>query len=143
MQTLKGETSLAKILALDVGEKRIGLATTDELEIIVSGFGFIEREHAVEKVAEIVENEAIEGIVVGLPMLPSGEKGSQAEDVEKFVSELADKINVDIEFENEVLSSVEAENRLKSIGKKIKDKGEIDEMAAIVILESYQRRRGK
>ena len=130
-----------KILSIDVGEKRIGLATSDELGIIASPFGFISRDGSVDKISEIVLQENIGQIVVGMPYLPSGDMGSQAEDVHKYISELQSKISVKIDTENEILTSVEANNRLKSMHRKIKDKGEVDAMAATIILEGYLNRR--
>jgi putative Holliday junction resolvase len=129
-----------KILAIDVGEKRVGFAASDELGIIASGLGAVERKGAVEAVCGLIEKEKIEKIVVGMPFLPSGGLGSQGKDVEKFIDSLKEEITIPVETENEVLTSVEAENRLKSMGKREIAKTEIDEMAAVIILESYLRR---
>lgn len=130
---------MSVILALDVGERRVGVAKTDELEIIASPFGFFDREVAIEKIADIISEEMVDLIVVGMPYLPSGGLGSQAEDVNLFIEELKAATSLDIETENEVLTSVEAEKRLKSM-KKSFEKGDIDAMAATVILESYLRK---
>jgi putative Holliday junction resolvase len=130
-------TSLTKVLAIDVGEKRVGLATCDELRMIASPFGFLERDGAIEKILEIIAAEEIGQLVVGLPQLSSGDLGTQAEDVKSFVSELESKTAIAIDYENEILSSVEAANRIKQSKKKMKHKGELDAMAACIILESY------
>lgn len=130
---------MSKILSLDVGEKRIGLATTDELLITCSPFGFIARETALEQLGEIIESENIQKLVVGMPFLPSGNLGSQAEDVQRFIDNLKEKFSLPIEFENEVLTSIEAERRLRD-SKKSFEKGDIDSMAACIILESYLRK---
>ncbi len=129
-----------KILSIDVGEKRVGLATSDELGIIASPYGYLERDEAISKIGDIVTQENIGQIVVGLPYLPSGALGSQAEDVQHFVRELQGATHVGIDFENEVLSSVEATNRLKQMKRKIENKGEVDAMAATIILECYMNR---
>lgn len=131
---------MAKILAIDLGEKRVGLAISDELNIIAMGFGFLDREIAFEKIVSIIAKEKVEKVVVGLPKLASGDLGSQATDIQDFTGRLISEINVPIEYENEILTSVEAEKRLKEIGRKVKDKGEIDEMSAVIILETYLRR---
>lgn len=131
---------MSRILALDVGEKRIGLATTDELLITCSPFGFIFRENAVSEIEKIIQKEGIEKIVVGMPFLPSGGLGSQAEDVQKFVDELKKSVSLQIDFEDEVLTSIEAERRLKEMKQKNQEKGDIDAMAACIILESYIRK---
>lgn len=131
---------MTKILAIDVGEKRVGLAASDETRMIAAPFGFLDREGSVEKVVDIISRENIGQIVVGLPYMPSGTLGTQAEDVQNFVAELREQTKLGIDFENEVLSTVEATNRLKSMKRKIKDKGEVDAMAATIILEGYMSR---
>lgn len=131
---------MTKILSIDVGEKRVGLAASDETQMIAAPFGYLDRADAVSKIVDIVTQENVGQIVVGIPFLPSGGLGSQAEDVQHFVAELREKTTVGIDFENEVLSSVEATNRLKAMKQKIKDKGEVDAMAATIILESYMNR---
>lgn len=127
------------VFALDIGEKRIGIAKSDELEIIASPFGFIEREGSVEKLKNIFELENAEKVVIGMPYLPSGGLGSQSNDVLKFVNEFKQTISLPTIFENEVLSSVEAEKRLNET-KNSFEKGDIDVMAAVILLESYLRR---
>lgn len=126
-----------KILSIDVGERRVGLATSDELGMLASPFGYLDREGAIEKIADTIVGENIGQIVIGLPYLASGDLGSQAEDVQKFAAELARATNIGMDFENEILTSVEAVNRLKRMKRKIKDKGEVDAMAATIILEGY------
>ena len=128
-----------KVLALDVGEKRIGLAMSDELGTIASPAGFVERRIATTKIEKMVRDENIERIVIGVPYLASGHLGSQASDVWKFAEELKELVLTDIEYENELLTSFEAKERLK--GRKKKEKGDIDSMAATVILEAYLKRR--
>ncbi len=125
-----------KILALDVGEKRVGIALSDELCIISTPYGFVDRERAIDKVAEITNVEKVERIVIGLPYLPSGDLGSQSDDILKFSDLLKKTVRCRIDFEDESLSSVEAENRLRQ-GRKPFEKGDIDAEAAAIILESY------
>jgi putative Holliday junction resolvase len=127
-----------KILALDIGEKRVGLAVSDELGMTASPFKTIQRKEAVSEIAEIVIGEGVGKVVVGVPYLASGELGSQATDVWKFIEELKPRVSVEIDFENEILTSYEAEERLKD--KKKKNKEDIDSMAAVIILESYLAR---
>jgi len=131
---------LTKVLAIDVGEKRVGLATCDELRMLASPYGFMQRDDSLEKIAEIIKKEDIQQLVIGLPQLASGDLGTQAEDIQKFSTALGELTKLPIDFENEILSSVEAANRLKRMKRKIKDKGEVDAMAAAIILESYLNR---
>lgn len=128
---------MGKVLAIDVGEKRVGLATTDELRMIATPYGFVDRESSVTKIVNLIKEEDISQIVFGLPYLSSGDLGTQATDVKAFATEIEPMVSIPIAFENEILSSVEATNRLKTMGKKIQNKGEVDAMAATIILESY------
>lgn len=128
-----------KLLALDVGEKRVGLAESDELEIIASPKGYIYRIEAIDKLKAIIDEEKIEKIIVGMPFLPTtGELGSQGGDVNIFINELKGNFNLPIEIVTEVFTSVEAEKRLREIGGEF-EKGDIDAMAATIILETYLR----
>ena len=132
---------MSKYIALDVGTKRVGVAMSDDLAIIASPYATIPREGAAETAAILAEKEKAARIVVGLPYLPSGGLGSQARDVNLFVEELQKQTSIPIDFEDEVLTSVEAENRLKAMSKKRLVKSEVDAMAACIILESYMRRQ--
>ncbi|MEI6266460.1 MAG: Holliday junction resolvase RuvX [bacterium] len=127
-----------RILAIDVGEARVGLAISDELQIIASPLGFVSREDSFQEIDSIIKKEGISVILVGMPLLASGEMGSQTKDIQKFAKELKQTTDLNIDFENEILSSVEAENRLKEM-KKPYQKGDIDAMAACIILETYLR----
>jgi len=131
---------MAKILALDVGQKRVGLAISDDLNIIAMPYKTIERAGAVLEVKNVIEIEGIELVVVGLPLLASGDPGSQAKDIELFTQELRANIDQKIEYENEFLTSVEATEKLKSSKKRNIAKEEIDQMAAAIILEAYIKR---
>lgn len=132
---------MSKYIALDVGTKRVGVAMSDDLAIIASPYATIPRVGAAEEAARLAEKEKAVRIVVGLPYLPSGGLGSQARDVNLFVEELQKQATIPIDFEDEVLTSIEAENRLKAMSKKRLVKSEVDAMAACIILESYMRRQ--
>jgi putative Holliday junction resolvase len=127
------------IFALDVGEKRVGIAKSDPSAVFALPYGFIERENSFSELKEIFKKENADKIVVGMPFLPSGGLGSQSKDVEKFIDDLKQLVNLPVLTENEVLTSIEAENRLK-ISEKSYSKGDVDTMAAVIILESYLRR---
>lgn len=131
---------MQKILAIDVGEKRVGLATSDELGMLALPFGYLDRDGVIEKIDSILVQENIGQIVVGMPFMGDGSMGTQAEDVQHFVAKLHEQTTIGIDLENEMLSSVEATNRLKSMKRKIQNKGEVDAMAATIILESYMNR---
>ncbi len=122
-------------LALDVGERRVGMALGDSQVRIAVPFGYLERsDDIVQQIAEIILQHNVRTIVAGYPRNQSGEPTKQTELVEKFVEQLAEiDIEADIVFQDESLTSVEAERRLG----RVKDKGEIDAEAASIILQDY------
>jgi putative Holliday junction resolvase len=128
---------MSKFLALDVGEKRIGLALSDDIGILAIPFKAIDRDGSVEVVREIAKSEDVAMLIIGLPYLESGELGSQATDVKNYTKELTQEINLPYEFVSELLTSKEAEGRIKEQKGRVENKGEIDTMAATIILEEY------
>ncbi len=123
-------------LALDVGEKRIGLAMADSQVRIAVPFGWVANgERVMEELAEIMLRHDISLVVVGYPRNQSGEPTQQTEFVVDFVRRLSQlDINAEIAYQDESLTSVQAEQRLAG---KIKDKGDIDAEAASIILQDY------
>ena len=128
--------SSKNFLALDVGERRIGLAMADSQVKIEVPFGWLENsEKIIQEITELVLRHDIDVIVVGYPRNQSGEPTKQTEFVEDFVKQFADiELDTEIVFQDESLTSVQAEQRL---GNKIKDKGEIDAEAASIILQDF------
>ena len=123
-------------LALDVGEKRIGLAMADSQVRISVPFGWVANdERVMEELAEIMLRHDISLVVVGYPRNQSGEPTQQTEFVVDFVRRLGQlDIDAEIAYQDESLTSVQAEQRLAG---KIKDKGDIDAEAASIILQDY------
>ncbi len=122
-------------LALDVGDKRVGMALADSDVKIAVPFGYVERgDKVIQQLVEVILQHQVNIIVIGYPRNQSGEATRQTEATEAFVKELA-RIDIDatIVFQDESLTSVEAERRLG----RVKDKGEIDAEAASIILQDY------
>ncbi|MFO1483573.1 MAG: Holliday junction resolvase RuvX [Verrucomicrobiaceae bacterium] len=133
---------MPRILAIDHGTVRIGLAISDEMEIVASPLKTIDAQHEPERaIARIVKEKRIGKIVIGMPYHMSGEKGGAAERVENFATSLGKELQhtISIEFVDERLSSVEAEASLSRAG--ITGKRErnqvVDQLAAVVILQAY------
>ncbi len=130
-----------KIMALDIGTKRIGIALSDFLLVTAQGHSYIPREpedKAIETIHKIAKDNHVEKIVAGLPINMDGTKGFQAENCEKFVSKIK---GYEVIFEDERLTSDSAEENLRN--KKIdfrKDKGLVDIESACIILEQYLSR---
>ena len=123
------------ILALDVGDRRVGVALADSQIKIAVPYGYLERsDKIIQQITELMLDHDIDILVVGYPRNQSGEATKQTESVEQFAKELAEvEIDADLVFQDESLSSVEAERRLG----RVKDKGEIDAEAASIILQDY------
>ena len=130
-----------KIMALDIGTKRIGIALSDFLLVTATGHSYISREpenKALETIYEIAKENHVEKIVVGIPYNMDGTKGFQAQNCENFASKIKD---YEVCFEDERLTSNTAEENLRN--KKIdfrKDKGLVDIESACIILEQYLSR---
>lgn len=127
-----------KVMALDVGTKRIGIALSDYLQVIAIPHSFISRtpeEAAIDEIIRIAKENRVEKIVVGVPLNMDGTSGLQANDCIEFSQKIT---GFDIILEDERLTSEEAEQRLRS--RKIdfrKNKGLVDMESACVILEQY------
>ena len=131
-----------KVMALDVGTKRIGIALSDFLLMLAQGHSYIQRkpeDKALETIYKIAKENHVEKIVVGLPLNMDGTKGFQAQDCEDFASKIK---GYEVIFEDERLTSDTAEENLRA--KKIdfkKDKGLVDIESACIILEQYMSRK--
>ncbi len=131
---------MARILGLDVGDKRIGLALSDSDGILASPVSIIERTemNEIDAILKVVQEREVERIIVGLPRLMNGDIGSQAEKVQSFVETLRSYTNIPIETRDERLTTVTAV-RLKqeTSSRKKNRKIRYDAMAAAVILQDY------
>lgn len=123
-------------LALDVGEKRIGVATAeDAVKIAVAHSTIIVDGTEIEQIRMIAAQEASDIIVVGYPRNQSGEATKQTDYVESFAEKLQ-TLGLPIEFQDESVTSVQAESILKAQGQPY-EKGDIDAVAATLILQDY------
>lgn len=124
------------IISLDVGEKRIGVALADlGVKIAVPYDTFPVNGAEVQSIADLVAREKAHLIVVGYPRNQAGEPTKQTAYVEEFTKKLAD-IPAQIEFQDESLTSVMAEERLAAHGRPYR-KSDIDAQAAAIILQDY------
>jgi len=128
-----------RYLAIDYGEKHIGLAICDAAETIASPLTVIHGQTGlVKEIADVVKAENIEAIVVGLPLNMDDTEGPQAKLVLKFAEQLEEHLDIPIHFQDERLSSFSAEEKLApakfTSGKK---KKRLDAVAAAAILEAF------
>ena len=130
-----------RILALDIGDKRIGVAVSDLLGILASPLIAIERtsdSKAIDAILEIADEQEAGEIVVGLPISLSGGYSDQTKSVAAFVLKLEARSPVPVNTADERYSTVEAERLLsQSKPQRARSRGEIDAAAAAVILQSY------
>jgi putative holliday junction resolvase len=137
---------LSRVLGLDVGARRIGVAVSDLLGITAQGLETIQRKNkrtdfaALEKV--IRENDVSE-IVMGLPLRMSGAEGIQAEKMQMFAEEVRKRFKLPVHLWDERLTSAQANRLLRETEMSTKRRGQVvDQMAAVLILENWMEARG-
>lgn len=132
-------------LGLDVGRKRIGVAGCDRLGLLATGLTTIHRtsfQRDVEQIQEIIQTREITILVVGLPYQMNGQIGFQAKQVQKFSQRLSQILHLPIDYVDERLTSVEAEQQLKAQKRfSSYNKGLIDQQAAQIILQQWLDQR--
>ena len=132
---------MPRILAVDWGERRIGLAVSDPQGIIATGLRTLVvrgNADALAKVAAIATEREAERIVVGLPLLMSGERGSAAESAQRFADALATRTGLAVDTYDERLTSALSERRLREVGeRRARTRTRVDQGAAVALLESY------
>jgi len=134
------------ILALDYGEKRIGVAVSDPLGAAAHGLPTIVADESgseMDRIAAVVAERKAELILVGLPMNMDGTEGPQARKARGFVKRLGRRVHgVAIEMVDERLTSVQAHRELSREGAGMRERAErVDRMAAQLILTKYLNRR--
>lgn len=134
-----------KYLSLDVGEKRVGVAVSDEAGIVVRPLLMLElRADLIHRLGEVVHKEKPEMIIVGIPRHQNGEEGEEAAKIREFAKGLHHEYNIEVDFIDESATTIEAEKRLHEAKKSEKEIKElVDAEAAAVILESYLRESKK
>lgn len=135
-----------RILAIDYGSRRMGLAVSDPLGITAQGLETLQRQNKRSDLAHlqrVVRDYEVREIVLGYPLRMSGEAGTQAEKVAQFAEELRLKFGLPVHLWDERLTSAEANRVLReaelSIAKRARA---VDRMAAVLILQSFLQARG-
>ena len=132
---------MGRCLALDVGDKRIGVALSDPMQILASPLQTIVRsgdENTLLEIANLVARHGVEKLIIGMPYSLDGTIGYQAEKVLSFRDQIAQRLTVEIVLQDERLSSVTADQKLKETRKRsARLREKIDAAAAAVILQCY------
>jgi putative Holliday junction resolvase len=130
-----------RVLALDIGKKRIGLAVSDELGITAQGMPTLERTRIredMEKLRGLAKERDIETLLVGQPLHLSGRESRQSEYTREFAEKLSRFLGLPIVYWDERLTSREAERVLRSTGASLDEKRRaVDRLSAVLLLESY------
>jgi putative holliday junction resolvase len=130
-----------RILALDVGKKRIGLAVSDELGITAQGLETFQRTRIrsdLEKLKGIAREWKVGCLLVGTPLHMSGSESRQSEYTREFAERLGDFLELPVVFLDERLTSVQAERLMRNAGASLEErKSAVDRLAAMLLLESY------
>ncbi|MBC7927532.1 MAG: Holliday junction resolvase RuvX [Bryobacteraceae bacterium] len=130
-----------RVLALDVGKKRIGLAMTDPLGIIVQGLPTYKRttkREDLEYLARLCQEYEVQHVLVGRPLHMSGDESPMSRYTAEFGAKLGERTGLTVEYVDERLTSFEAGEVLRELGRSTDRKtGNVDRMAAILMLQEY------
>lgn len=130
-----------RIMALDPGSKRIGVALSDDLKMLASPAGFIDAEpesNAFAQLQSLIQSQQVESIVVGMPRNMNGTYGPAAESTRAFIQRLQSAVSIPIRTWDERLTSVQAGRALREAGFKGKDaRQKVDASSAAILLQSF------
>ena len=136
---------MGRILAIDYGRKRTGIAVTDTLQMIAGGLTTVPSGELVGWLVNYVSKEPVERFVVGLPKQMNNEPSENMKYVEIFVAQLKKALpDIPVEYYDERFTSVMAHRVMIDGGlkkKKRQDKGLVDEISAVIILQSYMENK--
>lgn len=136
-----------RILSIDYGKKRTGIAVTDPLQIVAGGLVTVATHTLFDFLKDYVSREQVERIVIGKPMQPNGQPSENFQRVEQFVNRWRKAMpEIQIEYYDERFTSVLAHQAMIDGGLRKKarqDKALVDEISATIILQDYMRSRGK
>ena len=136
---------MARILSIDYGRKRTGLAVTDPLQIIAGGLATVATSELFEWLQAYITKEPVERIIIGEPRQPNGQPSENLARVQQFVNRWRKAMpNIPIEYYDERFTSVLAHQAMIDGGlhkKARQNKGLVDEISATIILEDYMRSR--
>ena len=136
---------MARLLAIDYGKKRTGLAVSDEMQIIAGGLTTVPTTGLLDYILDYVKREPVERIVVGLPKQMNNEPSENMRRVEPFVNRLRKLLpDIPVDYHDERFTSVLAQRTIIEAGiKKMarRNKELVDEVSATIILQSYMESR--
>ncbi len=139
---------MGRVLALDYGERRIGVALSDPTYTIASPLTTLKRRPGKRppwpEITRLIEEQEVEEVVIGLPLDLSGEEGEWAAEVRVFGEQLARRTGLPVHWIDERLTSVQADRTVRGLGLKRsqrEEKERVDAAAAAIILQNFLQRR--
>src|SRR5262249_44706197 len=143
--TAREKSLPSRVLALDVGSRRIGVAVSDPLGITAQGLETIQRENKrrdFEALQQLLAKYEVREVTIGLPLRLSGSAGTQSVKMRRFPDELRERLGVVVHLWDERWTSTEANRLLREADLSIEKRGKaVDRMAAILILQSWLEAR--
>lgn len=140
----KVERATGRLVALDLGDKRVGVAVSDELQITASPLPFIERrswKDLLHRVASVIETYDARGLVIGLPLSLDGNEGDAAQTARRLAENFRRSLNVPVYLQDERLTTLAAKMNMRAEGIKANEIEErIDSESAAVILRDFMAR---
>jgi putative holliday junction resolvase len=132
--------SEGRLLGLDFGSHRIGIAISDPLGIIAQRLTTIRRqgdEKDIQAIAAAARDYDVEAVIVGLPLLPDGREGAQAKKARAFAEKLRERLGLPVDMWDERLTTAQAERHLIASGVRRENRREVrDSLSAVMILQS-------
>jgi putative holliday junction resolvase len=139
------ELPVGRVLGLDVGSRRIGVAVSDPLGITAQGLDTLQRttkRRDFEHLQHVIQEYDVREIVVGLPLRMSGAEGIQSDKMQVFAEELRKRFRLPVHLWDERLTSVQANRLLRETDLSIEKRGKaVDRMAAVLILQGWMENR--
>ena len=132
---------MSRIVAIDYGRKRTGIAVSDTMQIIANGLTTVPTQELLDFITNYVKQESVERIIIGLPKQMNNEVSENMKNIEPFVRSLKKRLpDMPVEYVDERFTSVLAHRTMLEAGLKKKDrqnKALVDEISATIILQSY------
>ena len=139
------ELPVGRVLGLDVGSRRIGVAVSDPLGITAQGLETLERRNKrydFDYLQRVIQEYDVREIVVGLPLRMSGAEGIQSDKMQAFAEDLRKRFRLPVHLWDERLTSAEANRLLRETDLSIEKRGKaVDRMAAVLILQGWMENR--
>ena len=135
---------MGRIMSIDYGRRRSGVAVTDPLQIVAGGLDTVESSSLLDFIVKYTQTENVERIVIGMPTQSNGQPSENAARVRSFAGKLKKAVDIPVEFYDERFTSVLAHKAILSSGlhkMARRDKALVDKISATIILQSYMESR--